>query len=61
MKEFFQTKNIDYLELYSLEGSILTKIVNLIYVLDYASIYHAILHEVDPSPVSSIDYIKKRL
>jgi len=61
LKEFFQTKNIDYLELYSLEGSILTKIINLIYVLDYASIYHAIINNIDPSPVESIDFVKKRI
>tara|TARA_Y100001936_G_scaffold149484_1_gene145875 strand:+ start:39295 stop:40317 length:1023 start_codon:yes stop_codon:yes gene_type:complete len=61
LEEFFETKNIPFYKILSLDGSIISKITNLIYILDYASIYHAILHEVDPSPVNSIDYIKKRL
>ena len=61
LEEFFATKNIPFYKISSVDGSIISKITNLIYILDYASIYHAILHEVDPSPVSSIDYIKKRL
>ena len=61
LEEFFETKNIPFYKISSLDGSIISKITNLIYILDYASIYHAILHEVDPSPVNSIDYIKKRL
>ena len=61
LKEFFQEKNISYRNIYSIEGNILSKIVNLIYVLDYATIYHAIISKIDPSPVSSINYIKSRL
>ena len=61
LKEFFQEKNISYRNIYSIEGNILSKIVNLIYVLDYATIYHAIISKIDPSPVSSINYIKNRL
>jgi glucose/mannose-6-phosphate isomerase len=61
LKEYFKIKKIDYQEVYSLEGSILTKIINLIYVLDYASIYNAIISKIDPSPVYSIDFIKKRI
>jgi len=33
----------------------------LIYILDYASIYLAIINKIDPTPVNSIDYIKKKL
>lgn len=61
MKEFFEKNSIDYREIRSPKGSILTKIMHLIYILDYASIYYAILNETDPSPVKSIDFIKKRL
>jgi len=49
------------LEINSLEGNILSKIINLIYVLDYASIYHAIINEVNPTPVNAIDFIKSQL
>ena len=61
LKEFFQSKNIGYKEVFSTEGSILTKLVCLVYYLDYVSIYRAILSKIDPSPVTSIEYIKKNL
>jgi glucose/mannose-6-phosphate isomerase len=61
VKEFFREKGIPYKEIFSQEGSILNKLVCLIYVLDYASIYTAIISKIDPSPVNSIDFIKKRL
>jgi glucose/mannose-6-phosphate isomerase len=61
LKEFFTEKGIDYFEIKSNNGNILSKIINLIYVLDYVSIYHAILNQIDPTPVSPIDFIKKRV
>ena len=60
-KEYFKENNLDFREIFSVDGNIITKIVNLIYLLDYASIYMAIKSKTDPSPVNSIDYIKKRL
>ena len=45
----------------SVNGSILTKIINLSYLLDYSSIYASILNKTDPSPVKSIDYVKKNV
>jgi glucose/mannose-6-phosphate isomerase len=61
LKEFFQEKNIEYREIISAEGNILSKLINLIYLLDYASIYKAVLDQIDPSPVKSIDFIKSKL
>ena len=61
VKELFREKGIPYKEIFSQEGSILNKLVCLIYLLDYASIYTAIISKIDPSPVNSIDFIKKRL
>jgi len=61
LKEYFIDNKIDYKEVFTVNGSILSKLINLIYLLDYASIYCAILSNVDPSPVNSIDFIKKRL
>jgi len=61
LKKFFKIKHIDYLEINSLDGNILTKIINLIYLFDYASIYRATLTKTDPYPVKSIDYIKNNL
>ena len=61
LKEYFDLNKINYCEIPSIKGSILTKLINLIYFLDYVSIYYAILNETDPSPVKSIDYIKGKL
>ena len=61
IKEYFYQNKIDYREIISIEASILSKIINLVYILDYCSIYKAILTEVDPTPVKSIDFIKNRL
>ncbi len=61
LKEFFATKKIKYEEVNSLEGNILSKIINLIYLLDYATIYRAIINQNDPSPVIPIYFIKKRV
>ena len=61
MKEFFQARQIDCKEIFSVDGSILTKLVCLIYSLDMTSIYNAVISKIDPSPVNSIDFVKKRL
>jgi glucose/mannose-6-phosphate isomerase len=61
LKEFFELGGIEYRVVNSLKGSILSKITNLIYLLDYSSIYSAVLNKRDPSPVKSIDFIKSRL
>ena len=61
IKEYFKSKNIDYEEVYSVDGNIISKLVCLIYLLDYTSIYLAILSKIDPSPVDAIDFIKSRL
>ena len=61
IKEFFVENNIDFKEIHSVSGNILTKTISLIYMFDYATIYRAILLKIDPSPVSSIDYIKSKL
>jgi len=61
MEEFFKSKNIEYQIVDSLKGSILSKITNLVYLLDYSTIYASILKKVNPSPVDSIDFIKYRL
>ena len=60
IKEYFNLKSIEYKEIYSVEGAILSKLINLIYFFDFTSIYKAILSKTDPSPVKSIDFIKSR-
>ncbi len=61
INEFFQENNIEFREIISNDGSILSKIINLIYLLDYATIYKAVIDHTDPSPVKSIDFIKSKL
>ena len=61
IKDLFTKNNIDFKEVNSVSGNILTKIICLIYILDYTTIYKAVLSKIDPSPVSSIDFIKSRL
>tara|TARA_Y100000748_G_scaffold284971_1_gene267148 strand:+ start:1091 stop:2101 length:1011 start_codon:yes stop_codon:yes gene_type:complete len=61
IKEFFDEKKIECKEIFSAEGNILTKIICLIYLLDTVSIYYSVLSNINPSPVESIDFIKKRL
>ena len=61
IKEFFGDNDISFKEVHSPSGNILTKTISLMYRLDYTSIYKSVLSKIDPSPVSSINYIKKKL
>ena len=61
LKEYFNGKKIEYKEIHSVKGDILSKIMNLNYLLDYSSLYHAILCKIDPTPVDAIDFVKKRI
>ena len=60
IKEYFTKNKIEYKEIHSINGNILSKIVNLVYQLDYTSIYHATMSKMDPTPVKSIDFIKSK-
>jgi len=61
IKELFRDKDVQYKEIFSQEGSILNKLICMIYLLDYVSIYNAIISKTNPTPVKSIDFVKKRL
>jgi glucose/mannose-6-phosphate isomerase len=61
MKEYFELNKIEYKEIHSIHGNILSKIINLIYLLDYSTIYKSVLLNIDPSPVKSIDFVKSKL
>ena len=60
IKEYFAYKQIEYKEIFSVTGSILTKLINLIYLLDYSTIYRAVLSGIDPTPVTPIDFVKNQ-
>lgn len=61
LKQYFDSKKVPYRELYTVDGNILSKLVCLIHLLDFTSIYLAALSEIDPTPVKSIEFIKERL
>ena len=61
LKDYFNQKNLKCTEIISINGNILSKLVCLIYLLDYLTIYKAVSEKIDPSPVKSIDFIKTRL
>jgi len=61
LKEFFELKKINYKQIMSRQGNILTKIICLIYLLDYSSIYLAVKLGINPTPVEAINFIKSRL
>ena len=61
IKKYFNENKINFFEVNSIAGNILSKIIVLIYLLDYTSIYNAVLNKTNPTPVKSIDFIKENL
>jgi len=61
LKTYFDDNEINYKEISSIRGDILSKLTHLVYLLDYTSIYKAVLSNTDPTPVKSIDFIKSKL
>jgi len=59
--DYFKNNNIECKQVISIEGNIISKIVNLIYFLDYTSIYLAVRRKINPTPVNSITFIKSKL
>ena len=57
-KIFLKDHDIIYYQINAINGSILTKLLHLIYLSDYASIYFSILTKTDHSPVEPIKYFK---
>jgi len=60
-KKYFDKNGIKFFEVSSIEGDILSKLIHLIYFLDYTSIYKAVLSNIDPTPVNSINFVKSEL
>ena len=61
LESMFRDRGIPHYAVDSVGGDILSKIVNLVYLLDYATIYRAALSGTDPTPIEAIDYVKGRL
>ena len=61
LKKYFNENNIKYFDVFSSNGNILSKMMDLIYRLDYVTIYNAISSETDPSTIKSINFVKRHL
>lgn len=61
IKEYFRNNNIDYREIFAIKGNIISKLITLVYFLDYTTIYCAIISKLDPTPVKSIEFVKNKL
>jgi len=61
IEQYFKENKIDYRQVISVSGNILSKIIVLYYLLDYCSIYKAIMNGIDPTPIKSIDFVKSKL
>lgn len=61
IKKYFDENKIDFKEVNTINGNILSKIIVLFYLLDYSSIFKAVMNKIDPTPVKSIDFIKNSL
>ena len=61
IKKFFDNKNINYIEINSVNGNIISKLINLIYLLDFATIYKSVLLNINPTPVNAINFVKIKL
>lgn len=59
--QILKKKKIEVIPVESRGKDVLTRILSLVHLGDWASYYLALLNEVDPTPVEVIDYLKKRL
>lgn len=59
VKAFFMEIGQPLMEIIITEKSLINAIISSIYILDYATIYMAIIRNVDPSPTPAIDILKK--
>jgi len=60
-KELLDRSQIPHKDLQFDGGSLLSEVLQMTYFTDYVSFYVALLNGADPSPVTSIDYLKDRL
>ena len=60
-KELLDRSQIPHQDLQFDGGSLLSEVLQMTYFTDYVSFYVALLNGADPSPVTSIDYLKDRL
>lgn len=60
-ENYLKDKKIKIKKIKSVDGDILSKLIVMIYLLDYASIYLSVIRNIDPTPVKAIEYIKLKI
>jgi len=60
-KEIIKRSGAEIIELKRENGNRLARMYSLMYIGDFMSFYLAILNNIDPTPVETIDYLKKEL
>jgi glucose/mannose-6-phosphate isomerase len=61
LSPIIEKKAHDVVKIYTKGNNLLAKIFSLIYIGDFISFYLAILNKVNPTPVDTISYLKKKL
>jgi glucose/mannose-6-phosphate isomerase len=59
--ELLQRNKIDFTVVDAAGGDNLSRLMSMVYLGDWVSYYLAILNEIDPTPVTAIDYLKEML
>jgi len=59
VKLFFKEIGQPLMEITAPEKGMINAMISLIYILDYATIYMAVMRNVDPSPTPAIDILKR--
>ncbi|OGC92484.1 MAG: bifunctional phosphoglucose/phosphomannose isomerase [candidate division Zixibacteria bacterium RBG_16_48_11] len=59
--QILKKKKVEVIQVESRGKDVLTRILSLVHLGDWASYYLALLNEVDPTPVGVIDHLKKSL
>lgn len=60
-KDILKKEGVSLLEIWSEGENLLSRMLSLIYIGDFASFYLAILYGIDPTPVDRVTYLKKQL
>ena len=59
--EIIKRSGAEVLVLKREDGNRLARLYSLIFIGDFVSFYLAVLNNIDPTPVESVDYLKKEL
>jgi glucose/mannose-6-phosphate isomerase len=60
-RQILKDEGVEVIEVYSQGQGLLSRILSLIYIGDFTSLYLAILYGIDPTPVDRVTYLKQEL